>query len=297
VLPSVIVGGLLVGGLALGMGTAFAAETCTSNGKTYDLTGITDVVSTAAGACAPKAGVTSSLDALLVALTPITTGSTGSATDTTTIPTPAPTSAPVPLPVATTTTHPARRTRVQGATAPAAGAPALPAAAPPRGAVVAPPAALPGLPLAPALPGLAAPGLAGAFAPSALAGGSLPGGLSASLFGANFGNPALLAGTPLGAAAASLYQPQADSAVTTVSHSEALAAGAPHGLGAPTAIAAIALACVVGLVVRRGVLGRIARSELAAGALVEEPVEGGPGTVRPVPADDLVMADEPLLAA
>ena len=167
--------------------------------------------------------------------------------------------------------------------------PALPGAV-----AAAPPAALPGLPLA---PGLGAPALTGAFAPSALAGGSLPGGLSSSLFGANFGNPALLAGTPLGAAATSLYQPQADSAVTTVSHSEALAAGAQRGIGTPTAIAAIALAGVVGILVRSRVLRRIARREPVGAYPFEEALEVDSAAVEPAPADDVVAEARPLMAA
>jgi hypothetical protein len=168
-------------------------------------------------------------------------------------------------------------------TQPPAGA--VPAALP-AGGVVAPPAALPGLPLA---PGLGLPALGAGFAPSALAGGSLPGGLSSGLFGANFGNPALLAGTPLGAAAASLYQPQPDSAVTTVSHSEALAAGAPRGIGTPAAIAAIALACVVGILVRSMVLRRIARRDVVADGFADDPsatefAETGSAATELVPA-------------
>jgi hypothetical protein len=132
--------------------------------------------------------------------------------------------------------------------------------------------------------------------------GSLPGGLSSGLFGANFGNPALLAGTPLGAAAASLYQPQADSAVSTVSHSEALAAGAPRGIGTPAAIAAIALACVVGILVRSRVLRRIARRDVMADVLVDEPAETGSAATEFVPADavadhESVTGRRPALAA
>jgi hypothetical protein len=181
---------------------------------------------------------------------------------------------------------------VQGGTAGAL----PPAALPPAGAVAAPPAALPGLRLAPGL-GLPGLGLPAGFAPSALAGGSLPGGLSSGLFGANFGNPALLAGTPLGAAAASLYQPQADSAVTTVSNSQALAAGAPRGIGTPTAIAAVALACVVGILVRSRVLRRLARREAVGGAPLEEALAVDSAPDDSTPADDVVTTARPLMAA
>ncbi len=184
----------------------------------------------------------------------------------------------------------AGQTGPRNTTAPAVLAPA----ALPPAVAAAPPAALPGLPLA---PGLGLPALGGAFAPSALAGGSLPGGLSSSLFGANFGNPALLAGTPLGAAATSLYQPQADSAVTTVSHSEALAAGAQRGIGTPTAIAAIALAGVVGILVRSRVLRRIARREPVGAYPFEEALEVDSAAVEPAPADDVVAEARPLMAA
>jgi hypothetical protein len=309
VLPSLIIGGLLVGGLALGMGTASAVP-CTQGEKTYEIGSSADVVRSSTGACElTTEGLAKGLAAALGSLTPVPADPTSSTPGDTNLPSnpsdlPPVVTSPIPGPTPGTGVKPPKqhgRPR-PSATTPYVGktrtqngsAATLPPAALPAAAVVPPPAALPGLPLA---PGLGAPALAGVFAPSALGGGSLPGGLSSSLFGANFGNPALLAGTPLGAAAASLYQPQADSAVTTVSHSEALAAGAPRGIGTPTAIAAIALACVVGLVVRRGVLGRITRHETAAGALDGDPVEAGPGRLHSVTSDDLVIADEPLLAA
>src|SRR4051794_37067393 len=79
VLPSVIVGGLLVGGLALGMGTAVAAaDTCTDGPDTYDITNSTEVGG-AGGPCVLKSGATStSLSAALNLLTKIPAASTGS---------------------------------------------------------------------------------------------------------------------------------------------------------------------------------------------------------------------------
>ena len=276
VLPSVIVGGLLVGGLALGMGTAAAAGDLYRRTTTYDISqerfGRVRRWDLCAQAGRRRRRCSPPRSARLPEVTPAADRAGGRR--------------PRPIPAArqrlasrggdaaarASTTGAAdgkrarehRRPRTRNTWRPPSCAPAaLPAAA----AVAAPPAALAGLPLAPGLPGL---GLPAGFAPTALAGGSLPGGLSSSLFGANFGNPALLAGTPLGAAAASLYQPQADSAVTTVSHSEALATGAPRGIGTPTAIAAIALACVVGILVRSRVLRRIARRDVVADVLVDE---------------------------
>ncbi len=289
VLPSVIVGGLLVGGLALGVGTASAAAgSCTYLGQEYPLAshpGLTQNGTNCASTDTSKSvgdilglsGNTAPGTNLGDTNAPVT--SAPDPTPVATNPLPVQNPLPVPKPVpkrehrgSPNKTQTGGGTTVQGGSAAALPAAALPAAALPAAAVAAPPAAVAGLPLAPGLPGL---GLPAGFAPTALAGGSLPGGLSSSLFGANFGNPALLAGTPLGAAAASLYQPQADSAVTTVSHSEALATGAPRGIGTPTAIAAIALACVVGILVRSRVLRRIARRDVVTDVLVDEdaPIE------------------------
>jgi hypothetical protein len=308
VLPGVIVGGLLVGGLALGMGTASAAS-CTSGGKSYDISASADVVSVG-GACAPKVGSLSALADLLSALPPVTvpdptkdtatpagTTTSGSTTtgSTTTGAATSGTTTSDGAPKAGGTSNPPKRPRTSGRTSTQNGsAGTLPPAAIPAAPAVLPPAPVAGLPLA---PGLGAPALTAGFAPSALAGGSLPGGLSSGLFGAGFGNPALLAGTPFGAAAASLYQPQADSAVTTVSHSEVLAAGAPRGIGTATAIAAVALACVVAILVRSRILRRITERELVGGSPLAGTVAADSGAVDAVPADDLVTADEPLLAA
>ena len=318
VLPSVIVGGLLMGGLALGTGAASAA-TCTQGEKTYEIGSSADVVPSSTGSCElTTEGLAKGLTAALSSLTPVATNPSSSTPGTTPADTnPVDTNLPganLPgtTPVASGSGEPKAgggskgkphgnhvpsgnsqstvKTGLRNTTAPVVLAPA-----PLPGAVAAaPPAALPGLPVA---PGLGLPALGGAFAPAALAGGSLPGGLSSSLFGANFGNPALLAGTPLGAAATSLYQPQADSAVTTVSHSEALAAGAQRGIGTPTAIAAIALAGVVGILVRSRVLRRIARREPVGAYPFEEALEVDSAAVEPAPADDVVAEARPLMAA
>lgn len=306
VLPSVIVGGLLVGGLALGTGVAAAAaSTCTDGTNSYDISGSKAVEADAAGKCQLTSGAVGTVLAVALKTLPKVPADTSATTNDTN----SSDSAPVAIiPAPSSSTKPSPRPRHDhGAgslgTTPSTGqtgtrntpAPAVlaPAALAPAGAV-ARPAALPGLPLAPGLP---LPGAAGVFPPFALAGGSLPGGLSSGLFGADVGNPALLAGTPLGAAATSLFAPQADSAVTTVSHSEALASGAPGGVGTPTAIAAVALACVVGILVRSRVLRRIAGRERMAAVLVDDPAVAEQTPADAAADDDPVAADAPLLAA
>lgn len=252
---------------------------CTDGTSTYDVSGSATVEADATGNCRLRSGVVATALAMaLTTLPKVPADTSGTPTDTNPSgPPPVVTSSspgPQPTPVPTQRRHRGSSTTAQlggqkAAQTGSAGTVGLPPALPPA-AVAAHPAAPPGLPLA---PGLGVPGLTGGFAPSALGGASLPGGLSSGLFGASFGNPALLAGTPFGAAAASLYQPQADSAVTTVSHSEALATGAPRGIGTPTAIAAIALACIVGILVRSRILHRITRRELVGDPPLDEPVE------------------------
>jgi hypothetical protein len=83
---------------------------------------------------------------------------------------------------------------------------------------------------------------------------------------------------PLGGIAGALFQP--NPAVSTVSETEPLSATTTHGFGTAVTIAAIALACIVGVGVRGLVLGRITRRRLAAGA-----------------PDDLAAVEEPALVA
>jgi hypothetical protein len=324
VLPSVIVGGLLMGGLALGAGVATAETSCTYLGRSYDLAAHSGLVANGTGcASADPSQTVAEVLGLSAGTGTTTTGATsggataggataggatsGGTTTTGGTSTGGTNSGGAMTGGATsggnTSSHgkrhtgspkPTRSSGRSGAQNLPAPAVTVPAALPAGAIPAAPPAALPGLPLAPGLPGLP---LTGGFAPSALAGSSLPGGLSSGLFGAGFGNPALLAGTPLGAAATSLYQPQADSAVTTVSHSEALATGSPRGIGTPTAIAAVALACVVAILVRSRILRRIAKHESMSDSPSGGSVAADLAMVDSMPAADLVIDDEPLLAA
>jgi hypothetical protein len=286
VLPSVIVGGLLVSGLALGAGTATAAaSTCKNGADTYDISKSSDVTADVdGGQCALTSGAGMALSAALALLQPVpaapASGGAGSASDTTTSETPA-AGAGAAEPSTGGATNPSSqngqsaapvKSRTKQTKRPSAPALATPApAALPAPVVAAPRAAVPAPPLA-----ALAPALTSRFAPAAFAAASLPGGLGSSLFSANAFDPSLLfGGSPVGAAAAQLYVPTTDQAVTSVSRAEPLATVAPHGLTTPVVVAAIALACVVALGMRRRVLSRLPRRELAAGYLDPGPVDLG----------------------
>ncbi len=290
VLPSVIVGGLLVCGLALGAGTATAAaSTCKNGADSYDISTSTDVTAVVdGGQCALTSGAgATALSAALALLPPVpaapASGGAGSASDTTTSDTPA-AGAGAAEPSTGGATSPSSqngqpaapvKSRTKQTKRPSAPALATPApAALPGPVVAAPRAAVPAPPLA-----ALAPALTSRFAPAAFAAASLPGGLGSSLFSANAFDPSLLfGGSPVGTAAAQLYVPTTDQAVTSVSRAEPLATGAPHGLSTPVVVAAIALACVVAIGMRRRVLSRLPRRELAAGYL-------DPGHLDPAQSD------------
>ncbi|MCD2185958.1 hypothetical protein [Actinomycetospora soli] len=92
--------------------------------------------------------------------------------------------------------------------------------------------------------------------------GIAPAGLASSLFSANTYDPGLLMGSPLGNAASALFNPQADSAVTTVSQAQALAGTGSGGYGTPATIGVIILACLIGFAVRHRVISRMKAREL-----------------------------------
>ena len=300
VLPSVIVGGLLVGGLALGTGVAAAAAgSCTDGATKYDISQSHDGRSGHVGELPAEAGRRG--DGAGGRAEGAPEGARRLVRRRRTAPTP-----PTRRPWCRSPRRPPgrrRRPRRARSTTTALAGPARrrPSARPVRGTLWRPPswplppsrrpASSPGRPRSRACPSPRAsrcPARPGCSHRPRSPGAPCPAGSPRACSAANFGNPALLAGTPLGAAATSLFAPQADSAVTTVSHSEALASGAPRGVGTPTAIAAIALACVVGILVRSRVLRRIAARERMAGVLVDDPAGA-----EPTPADAAAADDSP----
>ena len=245
-LPSVIVGGLLASGLALGAGTASAATTCEYGGKKYPVTESSQIQADGGGNCEAKPGLLNVvLGTLMDTLEPIAE----------------PDSLPPPAPVLTTTTTAApTTTRKPVATTPKAPPAALQGAGGggqnlgAAGPVVGAPAPL----VAP--PAGAAAGPLGAFSPAAF-GGIAPAGLASNLFGANTYDPGLLFGSPLGGAAAQLFNPQAGSGVTTVSQAQVLS-GPGRGYGTPATIGVIILACLIGFAVRHRVITRMKARDL-----------------------------------
>lgn len=271
-LPSVMVGGLLVSGLALGAGVASGADaTCkSSTGEDVPALGVL-LIADASGSCQ----LTAKGKLLYSTVDAATTAIVGGAKEEVP-PAPVTTTSPVkdatdgtkdtdsstggnPAVVPTTTTAPRQ-------TAPA-----------PAPVLAGPAAALP--PAAPAALGAAGP--VGALPPLA---GVAPAGLASNLFSANAYDPGLLFGTPLGNAASALFSPKADSAVTTVSQAQLLPSAGSGGFGTPATIGVIILACLIGFAVRHRVISRMKKRELPAAeyqprhAAVETEPEADPAT-------------------
>ncbi|MDL5159252.1 hypothetical protein [Actinomycetospora termitidis] len=110
-----------------------------------------------------------------------------------------------------------------------------------------------------------------------------PAGLATNLFGANNYDPGLLLGSPLGDAASALFNPKADSDVTTVSQAQVLGATSGSGYGTPVTIGVIILACLIGFAVRHRVISRMKARELP-------PVDYTPRHAAPEPETELVEA-------
>lgn len=255
-LPSVIVGGLLISGLALGAGTASAATCKSATGADVPNLGVM-IKADASGACELTALGTKTYGTLDAAVTALLGGAEDKA----------------PEPATPTATLPDSNSGVPKDTEPSAGgkpsvettssAPAKPTA-PVVAPVGQPPAAVLPPPALGAPAPLAAAGPVGALPALPPLAGVAPAGLASSLFGANAYDPGLLMGSPLGNAASALFSPQADSAVTTVSQAQALAATGTSGYGTPVTIGVIILACLIGFAVRHRVISRMKSRELPA---------------------------------
>ncbi|WP_433803183.1 hypothetical protein [Actinomycetospora sp. CA-084318] len=276
-LPSVIVGGLLISGLALGAGTASAAQilkdgaVCTIKTKPTDADAEQDKTSgywigkVDGDLCkqtvtVPATVVSAAADAV--------TGTVGAVTGGDSTTEPAPTTKTVTLGAVSSSSEEQKAQADKAASDKAAAKAAADKAAADKaaadrlaaqqGRAVVPPPAL-GAP-AP----LAAAGPVGALPALPPLAGVAPAGLASSLFGANAYDPGLLMGSPLGNAASALFSPQADSAVTTVSQAQALAATGTSGYGTPVTIGVIILACLIGFAVRHRVISRMKSRELPA---------------------------------
>ncbi|MEJ2866123.1 hypothetical protein WCD74_00005 [Actinomycetospora sp. OC33-EN08] len=271
-LPSVIVGGLLASGLALGAGTASAADTCKYEDKIYEIVDASKVTKDGDG-CKPAGGLLSSLLGSALKLVAPPGGPGGDDAD----------GGGVVEPGGTGGQTGGENSGGAGAgpstkPSPSASATPTPTNTPaPAPAFVAAPVGV--LPAPGPAPALGAAGPVGALPPLA---GIAPPGLATGLFGANNYDPGLLFGSPLGDAASALFNPKADSDVTTVSQAQVLGSSNGSGYGTPVTIGVIILACLIGFAVRHRIISRMKAREL--------PVDYSPRHAAPEPETELVEA-------
>ena len=226
-LPSVLVGGMLVAGMAIGVGTAEAQESCTGP------TGLTILL--------PSPLVESVTDSgkCVLATVEDTTSS---------VPTPTPSKIVTPPSGSTTSSTAAPPT-----TPPSTTVPVPPAAQPPGAAAAAPAAVAAAQPLA-AGQSLLAPGVGAT--PSALTGAPFAPALGNAVY-----DPALLLGAPANNPLVSMASADPASAVTTASQVQAMALqNLPGGLGVPAVLGVIILAGLGALVVRSRILRRVKKA-------------------------------------
>ncbi|GAA4822585.1 hypothetical protein GCM10023201_05670 [Actinomycetospora corticicola] len=276
-LPSVIVGGLLASGLALGAGTASAADADSAHcyiGTTLYKILDADKVSKDGNDCKVNGSILSSLTGIATGLlepaTTVADGATSTPSGGSTTPGAAGGDATANNPTTGTPSGAGAGNDSTSGTDTKAGtgngtasgngtATGNGTGTKPAPAVVAPAPAPVGAP-AP----LGAAGPVGALPALPPLGGIAPAGLATNLFAANSYDPGLLFGSPLGNAASALFSPKADSDVTTVSQAQVLPTAASSGYGTPATIGVIILACLIGFAVRHRVISRMKAREVPA---------------------------------